>query len=239
MNIADGRKTRESDADGRYVGHEAVASADGVTWLEVSAFTGLKIHHASSNETIQLTSLHAYDVNAVEGMALSRDGKVGALASTNHYLGQKPANRRINTWDLISGKETHQWCLKKEINGLALTPDGGLLASCNGNQIQIWDRRTGKEVGAPLLVASVPPERTKVPMAFSTDGKLLAAGRDRIEVWDVASRARRYQLSGHRGPINCLAFDGTSRYLASESDDTTALVWDLSQLGTSSGAKLR
>jgi WD40 repeat protein len=240
VNVADGRLLKEFKADGNYIGHQAIACAGAATFLEVSMFSPLRFRHVAPRDGKPTELPHfeiiinpSYEMNAIEGIALSRNGRVGALASGKQYPGEHSTNRRISIWDTKAEKETQHWTIDRQITGLALAPDGKLLASCNEHEIHFWDSRTGKEVGPPLQLACVQSKRTKMPMAFSADGKLFAAGWDRIEVWDVASRARRYQLSGHRAPVKCLAFDDASRYLASGSDDTTALVWDLSKLGSS------
>jgi WD40 repeat protein len=47
-----------------------------------------------------------------------------------------------------------------------------------------------------------------------------------IEIWEVASGQKRGELTGD-GPIADLAFSPDDRFLASSSDDTTILIWDL------------
>lgn len=77
-------------------------------------------------------------------------------------------------------------------------------------------------------------------MAVSHDHRLVALtrtnGRDYggrfkstpIEIWEVASGMKRGEFAGH-GPIADLAFSPDNRYLASSSDDTTILVWELAR----------
>jgi len=77
-------------------------------------------------------------------------------------------------------------------------------------------------------------------MSISQDRRLLALartnGRDYghrfestpIEIWEVASGQKRADLTGH-GPIADLAFSSDDHCLASSSDDTTILIWDLNR----------
>lgn len=71
-------------------------------------------------------------------------------------------------------------------------------------------------------------------MAFSPDGKTLAtpggANASDIDLWDVATGAKKNTLHGHSGGINELVFSsyGAGTTLVSVSDDKTAKVWDVS-----------
>ena len=50
-----------------------------------------------------------------------------------------------------------------------------------------------------------------------------------IELHEVASGQLRRRLAGHRSGIHCLAFANHGKQLISGSEDTTALVWDLTR----------
>jgi hypothetical protein len=55
----------------------------------------------------------------------------------------------------------------------------------------------------------------------------LGQGDKVVRVWEVASGKLRCRLEGHHGPITALAFSADGTRLASGSQDTTILVWDM------------
>jgi WD40 repeat protein len=74
------------------------------------------------------------------------------------------------------------------------------------------------------------PQESVEAIAFSPDGKTLAAGRrdGTIFLWDTATAKVRRSLSGHQGPVCQLVFSRDGRLLASAGADTTVLIWSLS-----------
>jgi WD40 repeat protein len=116
-------------------------------------------------------------------------------------------------------------------------PGAGHLPSKVG--IALWDIATGdvlQEV-AVQPVQAVPWTspllyRYVGQLALSNDHRLIAAVNDRdktanIAIWEVASGTKRGDLRGHQGPIYGFAFSHDDRQLASSSDDTTVLIWDM------------
>lgn len=69
-------------------------------------------------------------------------------------------------------------------------------------------------------------------LTLSPDGRLIALSqRDQstLQIWEVASGTMRGELRGHEGPIADLAFSADGRWLASSSEDTTILIWDMTR----------
>lgn len=50
-----------------------------------------------------------------------------------------------------------------------------------------------------------------------------------IEVWNIETRQQVDRLEGHSGPVLDLAFSPNGQYLATASQDTTAIIWDVSR----------
>src|SRR2546423_654891 len=64
-------------------------------------------------------------------------------------------------------------------------------------------------------------------VAFSPDGKLLAAGLDdgSVRVFDLASREQRSKLAGHKKGVYSVAFSPDGKTLASASLEGTVALW--------------
>jgi WD40 repeat protein/tRNA A-37 threonylcarbamoyl transferase component Bud32 len=138
----------------------------------------------------------------VHVVAFSRDGKL--LVST-------AADKAIKLWDVETGRmqaslEGHTL----EPRSLAVSPDGGLLASAavspERSELKLWDLASHRPVRELAEAGQVFEQ-----VAFSPDGRSVAVGgAGQVLLWDVATTELR-PLAKLKGNVHSLCFspDGT------------------------------
>lgn len=231
-------------------------------------------------------------------MAWSGDGKM--LATRNR------ADGLVHLWDADTSKELRQLHGgDTEINWLAFSPDGKILAAAGGvfgrgNKLLLWATDSGRllhSLDAPddlhdfhravfsldgrtlaaggryggsssIYLWEVISGRRRLTLkhgedvtslAFSPDGKLLAAANNktgshitangrsgiqdvgkwecpRVRLWDVATEKELPPFKGHQGSITSISFSPDGKLLATGSNDTTVLLWDATRLKTNGPA---
>ena len=107
---------------------------------------------------------------------------------------------------------------------LSLSADGKLLAwGESKGTLCLWDVAAARLIDRFVVGADA--------AAFSPDGRLLVTVSRDVILWELATRKEVRRYRGHRGQIRTLAFSPDGRRLVSGSDDTTALIWDVTGLG--------
>lgn len=129
--------------------------------------------------------------------------------------------RIVSFWDAGTGD------LLGSVQGanVRYSPDGDFIATAAIGSVWIWigeSRRLIREL-------EVNSEELIVPIAFSPDGALFAAGKDRITIWKTENWVEITSLSLPGGALQSLQFSPSGRYLASVSGQKSFDTGDLVQ----------
>ncbi|MFN0128849.1 MAG: WD40 repeat domain-containing protein, partial [Verrucomicrobiales bacterium] len=115
--------------------------------------------------------------------------------------------------------------LGRVLDGLAVSPDGRLLALCQ----KVGEEKLSVRSTDDLRELWQVPSLTERCAAFSPDGKWIAAGeRDgAVRLWEVATQGRvQLKLRGHVATVTGLGFHPDGSRLVSCSRDGQVKVWD-------------
>ena len=108
---------------------------------------------------------------------------------------------------------------------LAITPDGGLLASgSNDDTVRLWSLPDGR-----LLKTLEGHSGWVTSLAITPDGRLLASGTSygTVPLWSLPDGRLLKTLEGHGKSVGCLAITPDGWVLASGSKDKTVRLWSL------------
>lgn len=157
-------------------------------------------------------------------IAFSPDGK--KLAIGRGVIWSEPEEGEIRVFDIDQGTRSFLTEDDCSVLSVAFSPDGSVLAGAGGlsnfrkGWIRLWDTSTARrlyELERRLGVSSV--ARCVWSIAFSSDGKLLAAGIGdysgvgETKLWDMATGMPR-RLEGDPRWTLCVAFSPDIRLLA-------------------------
>ncbi|MEV0404052.1 serine/threonine-protein kinase [Actinoallomurus sp. NPDC050550] len=187
----------------------AAFSADGRT-LATAGYDG-KVLLWNTAERTRVATLDTHG-NSVSALTFSSDGGLLASAGDAVRLWSVPDHRSAGT-------------LPTRDEGMftaAFAPHGSTLATAGTWAIRLWDTaRPGHPVIMTRLTSLV------VGMAFSPDGRILAAGGydGRVRLWDVVTHRLVASLPSLPGRVNGVAFSPDGRILACAGGDAV-LLWN-------------
>lgn len=238
---ADGVASVDFAPDGRTI---ATASADGSARIwstgDWTALATLRGHGDAVSDLAYAPNGRRLCTSSSDGtMRLwdadpSRYGGARARASAAPYVVRfSPDDRllatasydgRISIFDAERLDPRRSWQAHPEgmsCHALAWTPDGAMLASGSWEPIvRLWDAATG----APLAALEQPEGTTA--LAISPDGRMIAScSGGRVHLWDIASRTRRLEFTGHGAAVLNVHFSPDSALCVSCGRDGRALVW--------------
>ncbi len=201
-------------------------SPDGTT-LASGGFedTAVRLWNVGTGANTAILEGHWYPVTSV---TFSSDGTT--LASGSWYDGT------VKLWDLFSGNSTTLPGHTDEIYFVTFSPDGTTLASAAwpDGTIKLWDVATGTSTAIleGHLFPLTPGEKYlggEIPVAFSSDGTILACGGpdNTVKLWEVATGTNAATLYGHTDRVYTVAFSPDGTMLASGGSDNTVKLWEV------------
>jgi WD40 repeat protein len=133
-------------------------------------------------------------------------GPAGDLVATGN------SHDSVHLWNPRTRRKITTLAHPGTVFAVALSSDGATLASGGGNNVLVWDTRTGQ-----CRHALTDHTGTIHGLAFSPDGQILAsASYDRtVRVWDVRTGHAIATLKGHTSSVMAVAFHPGGTILAS------------------------
>lgn len=146
-------------------------------------------YYASPRDVVEM-STKKHVVSADEDVYPTFAFSPGSRYVAESIPGRSLVNPHIRIIELANGKRVSTFG-KRQPFSIAMSPDGSTLASGYWNVVTLWNMFTGER-----LAVLEGFDRYILSLAFSPDGKLLAAGNDlgELQLWDIPNHKRIWSL---------------------------------------------
>lgn len=218
---ADGRALRYLSGTGSVVSLDVsglpVPAEDG----HVAAFSGNgRVAAKEVGNTIELTDTE-------QRRTLGRIAAAGDLAFDASGRLLAVAGDPVTVWEVAGPRQVAAIEAGGDVPAVALSPDGGTLATARGRTLETWDVREGRRIKAYKGAGDL-------ALAFSPDGSTLAAGSNLLDLG--SGRITPLDLATRAGDgATAVAFSPDGRRLAFGLEGGSVLLWDVRErepLGT-------
>ncbi len=184
---------------------------------------GTLLASGSLDRTVRLWNVATWTGGA------SLEGHLSGIVSVaflpDGTLASKSSGGTVKLWNVASESEIST--LDTEAGGLAISPDGTILASGHpySYAFKLWDLATGMETATLNRMR----DYSWVRFAFSPDGTVLAvAANGLIEMWDVQKEEFIAVISGGPGGVGSLLFSPNGKQLIGSASKGIKF-WDVSE----------
>jgi WD40 repeat protein len=205
-------------------------SGDGKRLVWATFHGALEVMDVETGDVLLIARLE----ESINCLSLSPDGRYLATGSGDTEAEESNDNL-VRLWDFLQKSLLLKYKgHRKEVTGVAFSPDGKLIASCSlDGTVKLWNRDNRKCARTLLNYHEGGKKKYRaglLAVCFSPDGQsVIAADWDgRVIEWVIEGSGEPSAIKGHQTEIRALDISPCGKFLASGSMDSTIKLWDRS-----------